>query len=259
MAIPDLNDVTAIAAGYKHTCALVTGGTLLCWGDNSSHQLGNDNWTNRTDVLIPPFDFRGAAAVAAGYLHTCALMIDGTMQCWGANDAGQIGSNAPINYSWRPVAIPDVSQVIAISAGDRHTCAVLANGTAMCWGFNGDGELGDGTTTNSRTPVVVSDLNGVTDISASNGYTCALLMDGTVKCWGRNVNGQLGNGTTTDSSTPVAVWGLTGATALSPGSSGDHMCAILAGGTIKCWGDNSQSQLGNGGPIEYLTPVAVKL
>ena len=143
----------------------------------------------------------------------------------------------------------------AFAVGYGHTCAVLANGTVACWGYNQFGQLGNGTTTDASTPVSVSGITSATAIAAGAYHTCALLADGTVACWGYNIYGQLGNGTNTDASTPVLVNGITSATAIAAGFF--HACALLADGTVACWGLNGNGQLGNGTITDASAPVAV--
>jgi alpha-tubulin suppressor-like RCC1 family protein/lysophospholipase L1-like esterase len=148
-----------------------------------------------------------------------------------------------------------LATAVAISGGGTHSCALLGDGTARCWGDNNWGQLGDGTTTSRSTPVAVSGLTGAVAISAGAYHTCALLGDGTARCWGGNYRGQLGDGTTAYRSTPVAVSGLTGAVAISAGW--DHSCAVLGNGTAWCWGWNGTGQLGDGAAADRSTPVAV--
>jgi alpha-tubulin suppressor-like RCC1 family protein len=152
----------------------------------------------------------GATAISAGHDFACAILSGGTVECWGDNGEGQLGNGMTITGSWMtysttPVAVSGLTGATAISAGFDFACALLSGGTIECWGDNSDGKLGDGTTTSSSTPVAVLGLTGATTISAGYRSACALLSGGTVACWGYNAYGQLGNGTTTDSSTPVSV------------------------------------------------------
>jgi alpha-tubulin suppressor-like RCC1 family protein len=168
--------------------------------------------------------------ISAGGNHTCALLSGGTVVCWGADWAGQLGDGATITPPvpgvrtvsgvWIPVQVKDVvgtgtlSNVTQISARGDHTCALLNDHTIECWGNNYDGQLGNGTTTQSSTPVQVKDVGGtgtlsnVTQISAGGWHTCALLNDHTVECWGAGDSGQLGNGELGDRTTPVSVIGI---------------------------------------------------
>lgn len=235
----------AIAAGGSHTCLLTAAGGVQCWGDNSSGQLGDGTNTRRPLPVDVMGLTSGVAAIAAGGYHTCALTTAGNVKCWGANWGGQLG-NATNTAANTPVAVTNLtSNVTAISAGYDHTCALTSSGGVKCWGANGSGKLGDGTTANRSVPVDVSGLAaGGTTIASAYEHTCAIVSGG-VQCWGRNIYGQLGDGTNTDRPTPVDVIGLSsGVTLLAAG--GDHTCAQDDTGLVQCWGSNQHGQLGDG-------------
>jgi len=248
--------VTAITAGSRHSCVLLVGGAVQCWGDNFAGELGNGTTIDsKTPVTVSGIS--GATAIAAGEYQSCALLVGGAVQCWGANDRGQLG-NGPTSagYSSTPVAVVGITTATAIAEAYDHGCALLAGGMVQCWGWNYYGELGNGTTTDSRTPVAVSGISTAKAIAAGGNFTCAALGDGTVQCWGHNSAGQLGNGTTIDSTTPVTVSGISTATAVSAGNDG-YSCALLGNGTVQCWGGNTFGELGNGTTTDSTTPVTV--
>lgn len=145
---------------------------------------------------------------------------------------------------------------VSVDGGERHNCALKADGTVACWGHNSDGQMGIGSSNNQQwTPVVVRGIRGATDIATGSFHTCAVEADSTVSCWGNNRNGQLGDGSTTNRSLPVAVSGLSGVTSVSAGSY--HTCATKNDGTVACWGLNNNGQLGDGTNTQRRTPVTV--
>ena len=250
--------VASISMGGVHTCALTSGGGVKCWGNNYYGQLGDGTNTNHLTPVVASGMNSGVRAVSAGSDHTCALMTSGGVKCWGSNLRGQLGDGTYTNRS-TPVDVNGLtSGVVAITAGQWNTCAVTSSGGVRCWGFNGYGQLGDGTTTDRGTPVSVSGLtSGVSAVSGKGDHTCALMTSGGVRCWGFNGYGQLGDGTTIDRLTPVDVAGLaSGATKIAVGGRG-HTCALMNSGGIKCWGDNGYGQLGDGTTIDRHTPVDV--
>ncbi|HEX4481736.1 MAG TPA: hypothetical protein VH082_13050 [Rudaea sp.] len=297
--------VTAISAGNYHTCAIV-GGAVKCWGWNSNGQLGDG--TNTATNANPPVTvggISGATAIASGGYHTCAIA-GGAVKCWGYNLHGEIDRGAS-NDSLTPVAAVGLtSNVSKLVSGTYHSCAVLNSGAMKCWGWNRDGQLGDGTNTmtgnnppvtpigmtagvtaltgggyhtcavvggavkcwgddlygqlgiasllSKNTPNAVPGLSGITQISAGQYTTCAL--GAITHCWGDNYDGELGLDDTVYRYAPVAITGISGATRIAHGATTSHSCAVI-GGAAKCWGFGEVGQLGNGATVSSSMPVAV--
>jgi len=246
--------VTAIATGDFHTCAVMAGGGAKCWGGNSFGQLGHGASAGRHEPVDVTGLAGGATFLAAGGQHTCAVASGGGARCWGYNAIGQLGDDTSINRL-APVDVSGLaSGVAALAAGENHTCALTTGGAAMCWGYNGDGQLGDDSTTLRLAPVGVSGLaSGVAALAAGDNHTCALTTGGGVKCWGRNNLGQLGDDSTTGRLAPVDVTGLgSGVAAIAAGAS--FTCALTTAGAMKCWGGNGSGQLGDGTTTSRGTP-----
>ncbi len=271
--VDGLDNVRAIAAGSAFTCALLPGGDVRCWGDNSLGQLGSSavatGGYSAAPVTVSSIDSAASLAAGVGPLplagqpaavgHSCALLEGGSVGCWGQDDAGQLGD-----------AAHPVQGATAIAAGARHSCAVV-DGGVVCWGDNSDGQLGaaDGSP--------VPPLGGAVDVAAGGNETCVLRDDGSVSCWGSldpTCKGGCGQAPApvalAGSATQLAVgpaaacavlddssvecWDRTGVARFVNGVSGvksldvgaGFACAVLADASVVCWGENSLGQLGDG-------------
>jgi alpha-tubulin suppressor-like RCC1 family protein/pimeloyl-ACP methyl ester carboxylesterase len=264
VAVSGLTTATGIGLGSMHSCARLSDSTLKCWGYNDSGQLGNGEsggllTYSSTPVAVTgvtgAVEVSGGGAALAGSF-TCALLSSGAVQCWGANADGELGVGTA-SVRALPVLVQPTTLNLAtdVVGGADYTCVLWNTGAVKCWGQNGSGQLGNGTTTSSGNPVDVIGITNATALSAGYGHTCARLADSTVKCWGENSSGQLGNGNTTDASTPVAVSGISSATGIGLGSR--HSCARLGDSTLRCWGRNANGELGNGSTTNSSTPVTV--
>ncbi|MGK4000991.1 hypothetical protein WMF31_00095 [Sorangium sp. So ce1036] len=275
--------VKSASAGNSHVCAVLDDDTVKCWGSNTYGQLGLGDTTHRGVLASDmgdnlPTVYLGAdrkvKAVATGATHTCALLDNNTVKCWGANDYGQLGIESSADQGDQagemeildPVYLGVDRTAKAISAGAAHTCALLDNNTVKCWGSNGYGQLGiessadQGDQAGEMAILPAVDLGAertAKAISAGRNHTCALLDNDTIKCWGRNSFGQLGLGNTSprglSSGTmgdylPVVDLGFgRRAQAVVAGVNAHATCALLDTGHIKCWGESVGGRLGGPG------------
>ena len=263
VAVSGLREAKSVAAGSSHALALLNDGTVVSWGSNSSGQLGTGDTTDpQLELSTTPVAVSGlseVAQVAASEDFSLALLKDGTVMAWGANEGGVLG-NLTTRFSSVPVAVGGLSEVIQVAAGRGFALALLKNGTVMGWGDDGAGQLGAATgPTNCEecipTPVAVGGLSEVSAIAAGERSSFAVLRDGTVMAWGGNVGGQLGDGTRTGSDVPVAVSGLSEVTAIA--SSEWSSFAVLRDGRVMAWGENGEGVLGDGSATGSEVPVAV--
>ena len=255
VAVDGLSEVTQVAAGEAHTLALLAGGTVMAWGGNASGELGDG--TNEPRLAPVPVSvplLSGVVAVAAGSNHSLALLSNGTVMAWGDNVNGEMGNGVPGGSSLVPVAVPGLSNVIAIQAGFRYSLALLSDGTVMAWGLDLNAQLGTRIGPEGcgciATPTPVPGVTGVTAISAGSNFGMALTADGTVRAWGNDHGGELGSGAALteppcDCLAPLAVLNLSKVSSISAG--GTHTLAMSAAGT-QSWGLNREGQLGNGAP-----------
>ena len=262
--------VKYVSLGDSHSCAVTSAGGVKCWGLNTSGQVGNSGAGSYPSTPVDVTGLTsGVSSVALGDTHSCVVTSGGGVKCWGSNSSGQLGDGTTTSRS-TPVSVlasagVELTGIVAVSAGSAHSCALTSTGGVKCWGGNTSGQLGNDSVTNSSTPVDVltssspiTPLSGVTAISVGGSYSCALMSNGTVKCWGDAAYGQLGNGNTNNQKTPVSVLAsagvdLSGVSAISTGTW--HACALMSG-TVKCWGDNDNYQLGNNSPDSNI-PVTV--
>ena len=273
---------TAIAAGGTHTCAILDNGAVKCWGRSNRGQLGYDNSntvggsSSQMGANLPQVNLGlTAKAITAGDQHTCAILSNDSLKCWGGNLFGQLGIESTVDTGdtsgemavLSPVSLPTGRTVRAISAGAYHTCAVLDNGALACWGYNNHGQLGVGSTFNRGdgsgemgNSTQFADLGAgrtATAVAAGDGHTCVVLDNARLKCWGSATFGAIGSGSSTtlgdntgemgDNLPPVELG--SGRTVLAVTANGSSTCVVLDDGSVKCWGNNSNGQLGYGDTV----------
>jgi alpha-tubulin suppressor-like RCC1 family protein len=259
-AVADLGTAImhSLDSGSTHSCVVMTDGRIKCWGQGADGRLGNNS---TADNLVPVTanNIDNAVKVTVGANHSCALLSDGTLKCWGDNSSGCLGNgNATDQYNPVPVVHDGgaaLSNVIDVSAGMSHTCAVIDDGSVYCWGVNWAGQLGDGTTTTQYYPTAVIGINNATQVAVGGDHSCALLSDGQIKCWGYNSKGELGTGDNNSTSTPEYVFNISNAAAITAGYW--HTCAVTTTGRAKCWGLNDNGELGDGTTGNRNIPVDV--
>ena len=255
--VEGLDAATQLSVGDQHACARRSDGAVFCWGMNNEYQLGDGTDDTRYRAEAVP-GLAGVAQVAAGGAHTCVLLLDGSVSCWGRQEQGQIGNGHRAREAVRaPTPVAGVSNVAQVVAGENHTCVLLRDGTARCWGWNEMGQLGIGSEGNQPTPVAVQDLTGIARLAAGYHHTCALQANGALWCWGENFTCQLGTGGLQGNTRPVRIEAPGPVVEVAGG--GNHTCVRTTGGTVRCWGFNMYGQLADGTTsrtVDYETPTS---
>jgi alpha-tubulin suppressor-like RCC1 family protein len=235
VTVAGISTAVSVDVGGAHACALLADRTVRCWGSNDGGEITG---TASATPFLTPYaipGLTGVTQISVGEEHACALVLDGTVRCWGRNNDLRLGAGGSL------VTPPGVRDVVEVSSGGLHNCARIRDGRVQCWGSNAFGELGVAGTAG---PVFVPGLAGVTALATTTWITCALVADGGVRCWGDGRDGERGDGTTATGPGLSVVTGVTGATQIS--GSFEHFCVRLSDGTARCWGSNSSAQLGDG-------------
>jgi alpha-tubulin suppressor-like RCC1 family protein len=254
----------AVGTGLFGTCGLGTTGLAYCWGSRVHGQMGDGQTAHRltpVPVLGGPSAFSTISiGKTFGYGFACGLSTTGAAFCWGDNGGGQLGTGN-LNNALSPTPVSGGPGTFAeISTGNAHVCARTAAGTAYCWGIGFNGQLGIGSFNVSRnTPTQVAGSNLFQSISAGLAHTCGVTTAGQIFCWGENSSGQLGNGVFTDASSPTPVTGVAGLVFVQVSAGAFHTCARTNSRAIYCWGDNRNSQVGDGTTTNRTQPVLLNV
>ncbi len=258
-----ITNAVQVTAGVAHSCALLSTGTVMCWGGDYASQIGDGPGNTPKTAPVAVLGLSDAVEVRAGAHYTCARRANGTVLCWGENRAGQIGDGTTTEAA-SPQAVATIDDALGVDAGDAHSCVLRASGAMACWGSNDWGQIGDNGPVSSRlVPSTVVGLTDVVEFAVGWAHTCARRATGTLACWGSNFTGELGDGTNSPRPTPRAVSGITGALSIAAGGdvSGSVgagvACARMTDGTVRCWGNNSEGQLGDGTNNSRNVPVTV--
>ena len=252
MNLSEVSNVYANAGG-SFACARTRSNALYCWGKNDLGQLGNGT-VNFSNVPVLVNEVTAAGSVGVGGTHVISLQTDHAMLAWGKNTQAQLGSGMATNYEPTPVSGTTLYGATQIALGGQHSCAIFGpDSKVACWGQNGVGQLGNGTSIGAYAPVVVPGLTGVRELALGALSSCALLNDGSVWCWGYNRYFQLGNGTMTNSLSPIQVTGLPTTQHIASGAW--YVAALTDAGALYGWGYNGNRQLGFTGSAP--TPVLI--
>jgi alpha-tubulin suppressor-like RCC1 family protein len=242
------HNFSSISLGYYHSCGILTNGSAMCWGSNENEILGcGISSSTIRNSLIPIYVYGNHVfkEISLNWLKSCAVLTNGSAVCWGDNYYGTLGNGSSGGTSNIPVFVSGNYEFSNIATANTASCALLKNGSAMCWGRNTVGELGNGEINNSYIPIFVSGNYEFSSINGGFNSFCGILTNNSAVCWGSNSDGQLGNGSTGgNSNIPVFVSGNYNFSSISVGD--DFGCGILTNGSAICWGDNFNGQLGNG-------------
>lgn len=240
-----------IYAGLNHACGLNIVGDVYCWGKNDFGQLGNGAVSAGITHYPQRINLTGVTKLALGAYHTCALTTDNKLICWGLNSNGQIGNGTNTNVLSPNPATPVLTSITDVTAGIGHTCAIDVSGAVKCWGEGSGHQLGIGSPVSQNSPTMTSITSFADKIysSAFSNTTCAKMSDsGNLKCWGNNTNGQLGIGSNSIQSSIVNVTGLPENYPAGVAVGAEAVCIIRnnGNGNVRCWGNGTSGQLGNG-------------
>lgn len=255
--------LAALSVGGTHSCVIRMDSTTWCWGYGNYGQIG-DGGSYGSGTMPKQVQFENnlsAISISTGYFHSCAILSDNSMYCWGFNDQGQLGiGNFDNQLTPSKVQLPQGRTALTMSLGNSHTCAILDDSSIRCWGNNDNGQIGDGTTDDRNAPssVILSGLNNPIQISSGYDSTCALFDDGSLQCWGSNDYGQLGIGSTTQSSSPQSLNSISHLEASSVTVGNYFACALFHDGSPRCWGLGTSGQLGTALNLNSNVPILAK-